>query len=731
MVRAILCAAALALVCPPLRSAATSSGLTLPPAIQNGFRIGASQPNAQGTAGFSIQGLGFDAAGNMYLAGTNMGGPFAYSNQTSIGPTGEADLFVMKLSASGRQIMYLTRIGGSGTDQIGGMAVDRDGSVYLAGSTWSLDFPTTADSYLAKVTRPASFVLKLDASGQKLLYSTHLAPQSQVYSLAIDNAGNAYVAGSASGAFPTTSGAYQKGRDSSSLLGFGFVTKLSADGRSLLFSTALGGSAGGDYVQSLALESNGVIHLTGRASSPDFPTTPGANRNVSVPGSPTVFLARLDNTGSRLLYSTLLYENQNAVGVAVDSLGDSYVAGGPLDFKVTKIDAHGTLVYAKTFGGAQVDSLTAFLALEDGTLLLGGATDSPNFPTRDSIQPCTYNLPPDASAGVAPASSAAFMMLDPGGDLIHSSLLGGIGGNGVSAIARDPSGSLYLAGYTTAFGFPSNRDLIPAPQFINSWGFVFELDLSAIVHGHPAPSCAVNGATYTTGPIAPGMIGTIFGSNLGPNVGVGFTLGSDGRVPTALAAIHVIVGGTPAPILYAQDQQINFVIPQQVIGSSTNICVADVETQSCLSSSVLPSNAGIFGAGSAVLNQDGTLNTPANPAARGSVISFFGTGMGPYDRSEQDGSIGAPPLGHLQYPISVSFYDPTPPVCFFGICSKPQGPFTGEVLYAGQAPELVTGVTQVNVKVPQDAIPGTYVRVTLAVTGSGANSVASATVALK
>ena len=138
-----------------------------------------------------------------------------------------------------------------------------------------------------------------------------------------------------------------------------------------------------------------------------------------------------------------------------------------------------------------------------------------------------------------------------------------------------------------------------------------------------------------------------------------------------------------------------------------------------------------FGAGSAVLNQDGTLNTPANPAARGSVISFFGTGMGPYDRSEQDGSIGAPPLGHLQYPISVSFYDPTPPVCFFGICSKPQGPFTGEVLYAGQAPELVTGVTQVNVKVPQDAIPGTYVRVTLAVTGSGANSVASATVALK
>src|SRR5437870_5522259 len=84
MVRTILYVAVFALACLPLRSAATSSSLTLPAAIQNGFRIGSSQPNAQGIAGFSIQGLGFDAAGNMYLAGTNMGGPFAASNQTSI-----------------------------------------------------------------------------------------------------------------------------------------------------------------------------------------------------------------------------------------------------------------------------------------------------------------------------------------------------------------------------------------------------------------------------------------------------------------------------------------------------------------------------------------------------------------------------------------------------------------------------------------------------------------------
>jgi uncharacterized protein (TIGR03437 family) len=727
MMRTIFCVAFLALVCPHFQSAATSASLTLPPAIQNGFRIGASQPNAQGTAGFSIQGLGFDVAGNMYLAGTNMGGPFAVSNQTSIGLPGEADLFVMKLSAAGRQVVYVTRIGGSGADQFGGMAVDRDGNVYLAGSTWSLDFPTTANSYLPKITQPGSFVLKLDVSGQKLLYSTHLAPQSQAYSVAIDNAGNAYVAGSAYGKFPTTPGAYQQVPVSP---GFGFVTKLSPDGRSLLFSTTLGGSAGGDYVQSIALEPNGVIHLAGRASSPDFPTTPGANRNVRVPGL-AVFLARLDNTGSRLLYSTLLYDIQNAGGLAVDSLGDSYVAGGPLDFKATKIDAHGTLVYAKTFDGAHVDSLNALMALDDGTLLLGGASFSPDFPTRDSLQPCTYNLPPDPSAVFPPGGNAVFMMLDPAGNLVHSSLLGGVGDNSIGAMARDPGGSLYLAGYTTAFGFPGTRELIPGPPFIDTWGFVFTLDLSAIVRGRPAPSCVVHGGTYAAGEIAPGMVASIFGSNLGPNAGVGFTLGADGNVPTVLAGIHVTVGGTSAPILYAQDRQINFVMPQQVAGKSTNICVGDVQAQSCLSASVVSSNAGIFGAGSAVLNQDGTLNTPANPAVRGSVISFFGTGMGPYDRLVPDGSIAAPPLSRLQYPIGVSFYDPTPSVCFFHICSTPLGPFSGEALYAGQAPELVAGVTQVNVKVPQDAIPGANVRVTLTVSGPSSNSVASATVALK
>jgi uncharacterized protein (TIGR03437 family) len=727
--RPLVFAAVLGFAC---GSTAAASSLPLPPAIRNGIRIGATQPNAQGYAGFNIEGLGFDAAGNMYLAGTDYGGPFNAANQTSLGPLGDNDLFVMKLSPGGERIVYVTRVGGSGADQLGGMSVDRGGNVYLAGSTWSSDFPTTAGSYLPKITLPGSFVLKLDASGQRFVYSTHLAPRSQVNTLAIDESGSAYVGGSATGAFPTTPGAYQPGREPSSSEGFGFITKLSDDGRNLLFSTALGGSEGGDYVQSLAIGPGGIIHATGRAASSDFPTTPGANRNVSIPGSPAVFLARLDGTGSRLLYSTLLYENQNAVAVAVDPAGNSYIAGGPLDFKVTRIDPTGELVYARTFGGAQPDSLNALLVGDDGTLLLGGWTTSPDFPTRDSVQPCTYNLPRDASAVLPPAGNAVFMMLDPAGNVVqHSSLLGGVGGNAITAMAHDAAGAVYLAGYTNAFGFPGTRDLLPPPPYIDIWGFVFEFDSSAIVRGRPAPSCVVNGATYNVGPVAPGAVATIYGSNLGPEQGIGFALDSDGRVPTTLGGMRVMVGGAPAPMLYAQDRQINFVVPLQVAGSSAEVCVSDAATRSCLSSPVVPLSAGVFGAGTAVLNEDGTANTPSNPAARGSVISFFGTGMGPYDRVVQDGGIATPPLGRLQYPVAASFADPIPPFCMFGICAKPRGPFPGDVLYAGQAPGLVNGVTQVNVRIPDDAIPSAYVRVALVVSGPGMNAIAAAPVAVK
>ena len=699
------------------------AGLNVPPAIVNGFRIG-NQPNALGTAGASVQGMGFDAAGNLYLAGTSYG-VFAAANRILIGPGGGSqDLFVIKLSAS-REILNVAQIGGSDMDALGGMAVDCGGNVFLAGQTASADFPTTAASYQPKSAAPGSFLIKLDPSGRNLVYSTYIASGSAANSVAVDDAGNAYVGGSATAqTFPTTAGAYQ--RDVSAPWPFqaGFVSEFSADGRTLLFSTLLSGSTGQDFVQSLALDANGVIHVSGRASSNDFPTTPGANRTVRVPGSVTAFLARLDPSGSRLLYSALLPENQNAEALAVDREGNSYVAGEAVNLEVTRIDAAGAIIYAKTFAGSQVNSVKAVLASDDGTVMLGGTTISPDFPTRDTLLPCVQNLPQEPFA--LATFSGFFMLLDAAGNITHSSLLGGVGYNNVSALARAPGGGLYVAGATTAPGFPVDGDLLPTS--VATWLYGFELDMSRIPRGRPAPSCLVSGATYAAGPAVPGAVMTLYGSNLGSGEGMVFSLDADGRVPADLGGIHVTAGGLPAPVLYAQDRQFNFVAPQ-LPWKSHDICVSGGGVETCIFTRTAAAGAGVFGNGTAVRNEDGTPNTPANPAARGSVITFYGTGFGPYGQSVEDGSIAGMSPASLRYAVVVDFIDPNFHFCNVFFCPPPAGPFRGTVTYAGQAPGMVAGVTQVNVRIPEDAIPSSRVPVTLGVRVPELTSVANAVVA--
>jgi uncharacterized protein (TIGR03437 family) len=195
------------------------------------------------------------------------------------------------------------------------------------------------------------------------------------------------------------------------------------------------------------------------------------------------------------------------------------------------------------------------------------------------------------------------------------------------------------------------------------------------------------------------MVATLFGSNLGPDAGAVFAVGDDGRVPTELAGIRVTVGGVPAPVLYAQDAQINFVIPEQP-GSPPDVCVSNGDTQSCISDNVAPQNPGIFGA---VLNEDGTINTPANPAPLGSVISVFATGMGPYDRNVPDGSIATDPLALLSAQTGAVF-DNMVPCEPFSFCYRKT--YLGEIISAGETPGLVAGISQIKVKIPTDGLVG-------------------------
>ena len=164
--------------------------------------------------------------------------------------------------------------------------------------------------------------------------------------IAVDGSGDAYVTGDATSAnFPVTSGAYQTTNNSTNISERTnvFVTKLNPTGTALIYSTYLGGNFL-DYSSSIAVDSADDAYVAGYTTSSTFPATAGAyqiKNNADIAGGwASVFVTKLNTTGTALLYSTYLggtgYGARGA-GIAVDGFGDAYVTGNALtiDFPTT------------------------------------------------------------------------------------------------------------------------------------------------------------------------------------------------------------------------------------------------------------------------------------------------------------------------------------------------------------------------------------------------------------
>jgi len=258
--------------------------------------------------------------------------------------------------------------------------------------------------------------------------------------------------------------------------------------------------------------------------------------------------------------------------------------------------------------------------------------------------------------------------------------------------------------------------MVPAPQDVTITGTLVPADgvpvaTSAIVtvmpssfaDNPPTVSWAINAASLEGGPIAAGEILAILGSNLGPDNGVTLALDGSGMVTTTLAFTRVFFDGVPAPLLYVQGTQINVVVPYSVTPGS-NVKV-EVEYQGKRSAPVtLPVeayNPGLFtlnGRQGAIVNQDGTVNSADNPAARGSWVSVYGTGSGQTDPPGVDGQVvGLPPPVTL-LPTTVRI-----------------GGMDAPVLYSGSAAGMVSGTLLVNVRIPMDAPTGSNVPIIVAI----------------
>jgi uncharacterized protein (TIGR03437 family) len=620
----------------------------------------------------TVSALQQDTAGNVYLAGR--------TGSTQGSAPDSSDAFVAKLSSTGA-VLFWTTFGGSKADYVSAMAIAPDGSISVAGSTASLDFPLTPDAaqtqFVTTNNGTTGLFVRLDATG-KVRYSSYLntnvsvpanspAPTFLPASLTLDAAGSAYISGL--GSFTSTSS------NLPTVANAGWILKLDASGK-LVFGTGfIGGRIG--------LDNQGFIYVVG-ANNADFalPVTPGAFQTAIPPLSGcggNVFIgiacshqyvAKLDPAASKLIYATWISGTNGAVpaAMAVDSAGNVTVAGvtasrdypvtpgayqttnftthPPIDTTslfggtpytlpvtgyVTKLNSTGSgLVFSTYVGGSSVDSISSMATDSAGRIYLGGVAKSPDFPGLSVV--------PDACrpSYVYPLAFATRLSAD-GSSLTETQLAFGLT-PGLVALDGQGKATAQMGGAL------ANLDLFAAP--------------SPLV-------CTTDAADFAPlSSVAPGQLLSLFGEDIGPTPAVQ-AQPQGGFIPVSLgyAGISVTFNDVPAPILYASSGQVNVQVPYEVADLASVTMKIQYGSTSTAVFSVVPSQPSAFVQAVAyatcngeiresllpvAVNADGSVSGCGNKAPRGTFVYVFLNGLGLAGGHPVTGAIGtaseAPPV---------------------------------------------------------------------------------------
>jgi uncharacterized protein (TIGR03437 family) len=555
------------------------------------------------------------------------------------------------------------------------------------------------------------FVVKLSPDGSQLLYSTLLGKPSTLpadisysgtqrpgpYGIAVDSAGDAVITGYTAGNFPVTANAFQstpvpgcyRGQDPEiPTAGAAFITKIAPMGNSLIYSTFLGGSCA-TYGTSVALDANGDAWVAGGTISPDFPVTSDALQPKFGGGIYDGFLARVSSSGA-LDYATYLggsgYDSLNAI--ALDQSGNVYVTGesggltqpAPTGVYETQANAscpiffigpseyypQGNAIIVKLDPtGRTIERLT----YEGGSNCLNGlvlAVDSSGEPWIAG--PSIGNVPPTVSPfqigigyGFISKFSADFTQL------LFSTYF-----NPVSGLTLDSSGAAYVAGA----GVPTNYTQQVFIAKINPTPPPISLDsvVSVVVPANP---------TFSPG-IAPGEVIRLLGTQIGPPKATPGVIKA-GVLATDAAGVQVTFDGTAVPLLSVSAQEIDLVAPFDLAGKSTT--TIQVAYNGVLSNAVqipvLPQVLQILG----VYNEDFSPNTASNPANPGSPMSLYFAGLGQTNPPSKDGQINTAPLAAPSTPVQLP------------------GGLT--ITFTGAAPGLAAGIFQVNFIAPPNGFTST------------------------
>jgi uncharacterized protein (TIGR03437 family) len=583
----------------------------------------------------TLYGLAVDSQGNAYVVGYTYSTDFPMTTKAAqVRNASETYTgFLAKLGPNGDTLAYSTYLGGSTADVAYAVAVDGASNAYVAGYTYSPDFPLTPGAYATAQSQSGvctvgvqtpldAFVTKIDTVVGALRYSTFLGGGcvDDAFGIAVDSAGAAYVVGgTASPDFPVTAGALQKRPGS----GFtGFLAKVSPQGTSLQYATYLGG-AGSSTANSVAVDGKGAAYVTGNSFGFDsIQFAPGFANSTTPPSGlnagGTAFAVKIDPASGARQYLTYIGGTYgNGTSIALDPAGNAWVVGSTV----------------------------------------ATATSEP-FPALHPFQ--------------AKWGNGFVAELGTDGALLFASQM-----DVVQQVAVDRDGNAFVAG-----NIADNTKMLPQSAFL------VRIDAAAskiMTVEEPDRILTPLNSGVVKHWVGGGEILVIRGSGLGPVQELGGQIGSDGRLATTLGGTKITFDGVAAPLLSARTDQVVCIVPFSLNIGPTSM---RAETGAAVSNSVLLPTSGSMIEAITAVNADGSVNSQAHPASPGSVVTIYGAGFGSTIPAQLEGQINTASGPRLLSPVAASIGNQTATVLFAG---PAPGQVAGVVQVNVQLPQLAAG----------------------------------------
>ncbi|MHA2149100.1 MAG: SBBP repeat-containing protein [Candidatus Thorarchaeota archaeon] len=357
-------------------------------------------------------------------------------------------------------LVYSTYLGGSLYEGESSIGIDQNGSIYVAGTTMSSNFPVVGQSISPTSLNEITFVTKFNSSGNQLIYSTFVGGSSgdEFPCMVVDDAGFVYVTGTTNSAdFPTLNAYDDTFHDSADC----FVFKLNQTGNGLVFSTYVGGSDE-DYPYDIEIDADGNSYVVGATESFDFPLVNWMDNETE---GDDAFIFRLNATGNGLNYSTYFGGSsfEFATSIAVDSSKNAYIVGSTYsadfvtlnayqstnagfdDGYIMKVNSTGNgLVYSTYIGSSNKDYLSSIGVDADGNVFVAGYTYGTDFPTQNPFNSTLNGL----------TDIVVLKMNSTGNGLLYSTYFGGSNQEYEPKIAVNNAGEAYVA-------FTTNSEDVP------------------------------------------------------------------------------------------------------------------------------------------------------------------------------------------------------------------------------------------------------------------------------